>query len=152
VTRTGYFTPFAILGGALSAIGAGLLTILTPNSDAAMWAGFQVFAGLGRGVAIQQGITAIQVALPPAMLPVGSAIVMFVQLLGGTLFISFGQTIFTNQLKTAIPHFAPEVDSSKILEVGATAFKTVVTPSQIPGVVLAYNQALTRIYVSRITL
>jgi hypothetical protein len=135
------------MGCALSAIGAGLLVTLTPNSSAAMWAGFQILTGIGRGLTMQQGITAIQAAVPPAMLPIGSAFVMFIQLLGGTLFISFGETLFTNQLRTGLAHFAPTVDAEKILAVGATAFRTVVTPSQVPGVVLAYNQALTRIFV-----
>jgi len=113
-----------------------------------MWASFQVIAGLGRGLTMQQCITAVQAAVSPAMLPIGTAFVMFIQLLGGTLCISFGQTIFTNQLKSALAHFAPTVDSERILAVGATSFKTVVTPSQVPGVVLAYNQALTKLYVS----
>ena len=121
---------------------------LTPTSSAAKWAGFQILTGIGRGLTMRQGITAIQAALPPALLSVGSAFVMFVQLLGGTLFISFGQTLFTNQLKTALAHFAPTVDAEKILAVGATAFRTVVTPSEVPGVLLAYNQALIRVNVS----
>lgn len=97
---------------------------------------------------MQQGVTAVQAALPPVMLPIGSAYVTLVQLLGGTLFISFGQTVLTNQLKLALAHFAPTVDPERILAVGATAFGTVVTPGQVPGVVLAYNQALTTIFVS----
>lgn len=113
-----------------------------------MWAGFQVLIGIGRGLAMQQGITAIQATLTPAMLPIGSAYVMFIQLIGSTLFISFGQTLFTNQLRTALAHFAPTVDAEQILTVGATAFRTVVTPSEASEVVLAYNQALTRIFVS----
>jgi hypothetical protein len=136
------------MGCALSAIGAGLLITLTPNSSAAMWAGFQIVTGIGRGLTMRQGITAIQAALPPAMLPVGSAYVMFIQLIGGTLFISFGQTLFTNQLKAGLNHFAPTVDVEKILAVGATAFRTVVTAKEVPGVLLAYNQALTKVYVS----
>ena len=148
MTRTGYFTPFAILGCALSTIGTGLLVTLSLNSGAGMWAGFQVIAGLGRGMTMQQAITAVQAALPPAMLPIGTAFIMFIQILGGTVFISFGQTIFTNQLKTALAHFAPTVDSGKIFELGATAFRTVVNPSQVHGILLAYNQSLTQIYVS----
>jgi hypothetical protein len=138
------------MGGVLSAIGAGLLVTLTSTSGAAMWAGFQVLTGIGRGLQMQQGITAMQAAVSPAMLPVGSALITFIQLLGGTLFISFGQTLFTNQLKMALIEYAPSVDGELVLSVGATAFRTVVNPSEVPGVLLAYNQALTRIYVSYI--
>lgn len=82
------------------------------------------------------------------MLPVGSAFVTFINLLGSTLFISFGQTLFTNQLKSGLIHYAPAVDVERVLAVGATAFRTVVTPGEVQWVLLAYNQALTRIYVS----
>lgn len=84
------------------------------------------------------------------MLPVGSAFVTFINLLGSTLFISFGQTLFTNQLKLGLTHFAPTVNVDEVLAVGATAFRTVVTPGEVHGVLLAYNQALTKIYVSSI--
>jgi hypothetical protein len=67
------------------------------------------------------------------MLPIGNAFVAFIQLVGGTLFIFFGQTLFTNQLKTRLAHLAPTADAEKILAVGATAFRTVVTPSEVPG-------------------
>jgi hypothetical protein len=115
-----------------------------------MWAGFQVISGIARGMTQQQPITAIQVALPPADISIGNAFVLFVQLLGGALMLSFGQTLFSNQLKTALAHFAPSVDAAKIFAVGATAFKTVVDESQVEGVILAYNQALTHVFVSTI--
>jgi len=115
-----------------------------------MWVGFQIVTGIGRGLTMRQGITAIQAAISPAMLPIGSAFVTFIQFLGGPLFISFGQTLFANQLKAGLSHFAPTIDAEKVLGVGATAFRTVVTTSEVPGVLLAYNQALTRVYVSLI--
>jgi hypothetical protein len=92
-------------------------------------------------------MTAIQTILPKEKLAIGNAFVMFMQLLGGALFISFGQTLFSSQLKIALPHFAPEVDASAVFAVGATAFRTVVPEASVPGVVLAYNRALTRVFV-----
>jgi len=91
-------------------------------------------------------MTAIQTVLSKEKLSIGNAFVMFVQLLGGALFISFGQTLFSNQLKDALPHFAPEVDAQAVLAVGATAFRSVVPVGSVPGVILAYNQALTRVF------
>jgi len=113
-----------------------------------MWAGFQIISGLGRGSVQQQPMLAIQAALPKEKLAIGNAFVMFTQLLGGALFTSFGQTLFSNQLKPALAHFAPEVDAKAVFAVGATAFRSVVPEESVPGVILAYNQALTRVFVS----
>jgi len=62
--------------------------------------------------------------------------------------VSFGQTIFSNQLRPALRVFAPGVDADAIFAVGATSFRTVVAEADVPGVVLAYNRALTRVFVS----
>jgi hypothetical protein len=147
VSKLGYYAPFCIAGCALAAVGSGTLSLLTPTSGAGIWAGFQIIAAIGRGITQQQPMTAIQTILPKEKLAIGNAFVMFMQLLGGALFISFGQTLFSSQLKIALPHFAPEVDASAVFAVGATAFRTVVPEASVPGVVLAYNRALTRVFV-----
>jgi hypothetical protein len=135
----------------LSALGAGLLTTLKPASQPSVWISFQLIAGIGRGLGIQQNITAIQAALPPTLLPIGTAFVSFIQLLGGTLFISFGQTLFTNELKTGLSQFAPTVDGSAVLGIGNASFRSVVGADEVIGVVKAYNWGLTRIFVSWIS-
>lgn len=87
-TKTGYYAPFSVLGCALAAIGSGLLTTLVPNSPAAQWAGYAVIAGVGRGMAMTQTITAVQVVLPKEDLPIGNSFLLFTQSLGGALWVS----------------------------------------------------------------
>jgi hypothetical protein len=147
-SRTGYYTPFAIVGTALTSVATGLLSTLTPHSSTGRWVGFQLISGFSRGMTMQQPISAVQAALPKESMAVGNAFLMFSQILGGAIFVSLGQTIFSNQLRPALRHFAPTVDVEAVYAVGATAFRTVVTEAEVPGVVLAYNQALTRVFVS----
>jgi len=109
---------------------------------------YQVLGGLGRGMMNQQPLTAVQAALPPSKVPVGTAFMMFSQVLSGALFISFGQTVFSNQLGPALARFAPEVDAALLLKVGATNFWSVVSEESVGRVVQAYNLALTRVFVS----
>lgn len=113
-----------------------------------MWAGFQILVGVGRGFMQQQPMIAIQAVLPPSELAIGNAFIMFIQLVGGALFLSFGDTLFSNQLKSALAHFAPTVDAKAVFAVGATGFRSVVKASEVEGVVLAYNKALTTVFVS----
>lgn len=145
-SRTGWYTPWAIAGLALTTISSGLLSTLTPTSNTGMWVGYQLMTGFSRGLTMQQPLTAIQATLPKAEIAMGNAFLMFAQVLGGAIFVSLGQTIFSNQLKPALALFAPDVDAEKVFAVGATAFRTVVEESQVEGVVLAYNRAITRVF------
>ena len=111
---------------------------------------YQVIGGLGRGMVLQQPLTAVQAALPPPKVPVGTAFLMFCQVLSGALFISFGQTVFSNQLGPALARYAPDVNAALLLKVGATNFRSVVGEESVGRVVQAYNLALTRVFVSDI--
>ncbi|CZR51585.1 related to MFS multidrug transporter [Phialocephala subalpina] len=144
-TRTGLPTPFAILGCALTSISCGLLSTLTTHSPTAHWIGYQILLGASRGLTMQQPIAAISAVIPQSQLAVGNSLIMFTNVLGGAMFVSFGQTVFSNQLKGALKHFAPDVDAEAVLRVGATAFRSVVGPGQVGEVVRAYNRALTRV-------
>jgi hypothetical protein len=77
---------------------------------------------------------------------------MFSQILGGAIFISIGQTILNNQIGPALLKYAPEVDVKAVLAVGATGFRSVVKPESVDGVVMAYNQAITTVFVSSLLL
>ncbi len=147
-SRTGLPTPFAILGCALTSIGCGLLSTLSTTSSTGYWVGYQILSGISRGLTMQQPISAIAAILPKSKLAVGNSFLMFCNVLGGAMFVSFGETVFSNQLRGALEKFAPDVDAAAVLAVGATAFKSVVKPEQVGEVVRAYNQALTRAFVS----
>ncbi|KAE8450293.1 hypothetical protein EG329_006721 [Mollisiaceae sp. DMI_Dod_QoI] len=145
-SRTGLPTPFAILGCALTSIGCGLLSTLSTTSSTGYWVGYQILSGISRGLTMQQPISAIAAILPKSKLAVGNSFLMFCNVLGGAMFVSFGETVFSNQLRGALEKFAPDVDAAAVLAVGATAFKSVVKPEQVGEVVRAYNQALTRAF------
>lgn len=54
VTVTGYYAPFMIFGSIFGAIGVGLLSTLTPESNHSMWIGYQYIAGIRIGLGMQQ--------------------------------------------------------------------------------------------------
>ncbi|CZS98682.1 related to MFS multidrug transporter [Rhynchosporium graminicola] len=145
-TRTGYYTPFAILGTALTSLSSGLLSTLSPTSSPAPWIIYQLLSGFSRGLTIQQPLTALSVALPASNLPIGTSFLMFIQILGGALSISFAQTIFSNGLKPTLGKYAPDVSPEVVFSVGASAFVSVVEKEQVHGVVKAYNEALNQVF------
>jgi hypothetical protein len=146
VTVLGYYTPFMLVSSVLMAIGAGLLTTFETDSGSAKWIGYQFLFGAGVGFGMQQTLVVVQTALPAADVPIGTAIMMFTQTLGGALFISVGQNVFTNQLIKNLGTVVPDLDPKIVLAVGATELKNAIEAKFLPGVLSAYNLALTQTF------
>jgi hypothetical protein len=49
----GYYLPWAVASGAVTAIGYGLISTFTPTTETAKWIGYQIVLGSGRGMGIQ---------------------------------------------------------------------------------------------------
>jgi hypothetical protein len=67
------------------------------------------------------------------------SIVAFCQTFGGSLFLAFAQTIFSNSLVDGLKKFAPTVNPQVVITAGASAIRQVVKPEEILGVLKAYN-------------
>ncbi len=144
VTAVGYYTPFFIASTVLQAIGAGLLTTFTVDTSSSKWIGFQIIYGFGVGLAMQLPLIAVQTVLPLADMPVGTALILFTQTFGGALFVGVGQNVFQNRLLSGLLQETVGFDVSSILRTGATTLKTAVPSEYLPGVLVAYNRALTQ--------
>ncbi|POR34948.1 Major facilitator superfamily domain, general substrate transporter [Tolypocladium paradoxum] len=142
VTTWGYYTPFIIGAAVLMPVGYGLMSTLQEDSSAAAWIGFQIIAGAGVGIGMQQPLTAVQVVLDITDVPTGTAIIIFAQSLGGALFVTAGQTVFTNRLAAFVAEYAPQVDLQVVVNAGATKIRDVVADRYLDGVVHAFNSAL----------
>jgi hypothetical protein len=143
VTWLGQYAPFMIVSSILSAIGAGLITTFRPDTPQSVWIGYQVIFGAGIGFGMQQTLIAVQTVLPAADVPIGTAIVMFAQLLGGAIFVSVGQNVFTNRLLSNVISTVPDLDPSIVLQSGATNLVTSIPPQFLSGVIEAYNDSIT---------
>ena len=151
-TKIGYYTPFMYGSSIFMAIGAGLMTTFKVDTGHAMWIGYQVIFGMGSGMGFQQPLLAAQTVLHIDDVPIGTSSVMFIQLLGGALFVSVAQNIFTNSLLSNLAIQLPEFDPSAILQSGATSLKNVIDANSINGVLLAYNEALTQTFLISVIL
>jgi len=70
----------------------------------------------------------------------------FLQTLGGALFISIGQNVFANKLAIDLATFVPTLNPSVVLQTGATSIQGTIAKEYLPGVTLAYNNALDRTF------
>ncbi|DAA75241.1 TPA_exp: Uncharacterized protein A8136_1992 [Trichophyton benhamiae CBS 112371] len=144
VTAIGYYAPLYYVSTVLTSIGAGLLTTFTTETSKGKWIGYQIIFGAGVGTGLQLSIIAAQAVLPLEDVAVGTVIMMFCQTLGGALFVSVGQNVFTNLLVKGVVNAAPGLDPQVVLRVGATQLKNMIPPQFLDGVQVAYNDALTK--------
>jgi hypothetical protein len=148
VTKIGYFAPFVIATPCLVAVGTGLLTTLQPNSGSDKWIGFQFLTGFGQGLGMQLPSVAAQVVLANDDVPMGVSIMFFARGLGGSVLLCVAQNVFIRELISRLVGVGMSAASAGVIAggVGATDLRNVVPAADLPGVIEAYNGALTRTF------
>jgi hypothetical protein len=146
VGRIGYYLPFAVISGILTAIGSGLITTFTPTTAVGTWIGYQIIAGAGRGLGIQIPIVAAQNNSSKEKISIVTALVVFSQNFGGVLFLTLAQVIFSDRLRHGLVTYAPEVNAEEVIVAGATAVRSVVPDASLPGVLLAYSKSVDAVF------
>ncbi|KAJ7205769.1 DHA14-like major facilitator [Mycena pura] len=139
ITRVGYYAPFMIASSVIFAVGAGLVSTLKVTSSLTSCILYQIVCGVGVGLGTQQPLFAVQA---PKDVPVGTAVVVFAQTMGGALFVSVAQSVFTNKLVAGLAARVPGVDPIIVLDAGATSLTDAVPPQILPDVLRAYNDAI----------
>ena len=99
-----------LLATVFLSLGMGLLTTLHYDSSISFVLGYQVPAGIGLGIALQQTVLAAQTVLPLIDVSVGVSLIVLAQTLGGTISLSVADTIFTTSLTSSIAKFVPQLD------------------------------------------
>ncbi|RYP71127.1 hypothetical protein DL771_005061 [Monosporascus sp. 5C6A] len=147
VVVIGYYAPFMYIGTVITSLGAGLLTLFNPGTMSAQWIGYQAMVGLGIGFGWQQPLVAVQTALDLKDVPVATAILSFTQTVGGSIFVSVAQAVFSNKLVQELSTRAPGLDPEIVLEGGAGDIANLVPQQYLPEVIMSYNNGLTNSFV-----
>ncbi|GLA28390.1 hypothetical protein AnigIFM63326_005966 [Aspergillus niger] len=147
VSAMGYYTPTMIMGCILVLISAALMTTFTPDTGTVKWAGYQVIMGAGIGMGAQQTVLAMQASLPSEDVPVGTALMIFYQTLGGAVFLIVAQNVFQHELVNRLTgRNIPGVDASSVAAAGATEVRDLVPPKYLGEALEAYNGAVVRTF------
>ncbi|CAK7239686.1 MAG: hypothetical protein STHCBS139747_001121 [Sporothrix thermara] len=145
ISRVGYYTPFMICGVVFMSVGAGLLTTLQVDTGSSKWIGYQFLVGWGMGFTFQTPNLAAQTVLARRDVPIGTSLMFFSQLLGGSIFVSVGQNILDAQLIQRLSGIPGLDDAAAILGSGATSLTDL--PVDIkPTVLSAYNESLRKVF------
>ncbi|KAI0103189.1 major facilitator superfamily transporter [Nemania sp. FL0031] len=149
VGKLGYYLPFGVLGGAITAVACGLISTWTPNTSTAEWIGYQILFGL-RGIALQIAVISIQNAVTPAQSPIAIAFLVFAQSLLAAIFVIAGNAIFTQTLTLQVSVLAPSVSPEAALAAGggAEAVRALLPPGspELGGLLLAYSKSVNAVF------
>ncbi|KAJ7116890.1 ABC transporter [Mycena epipterygia] len=148
VGRFGYYWPFLVVSPLLLAVGAGLLYTINTSTSSAKLIGFQILAGMGTGMGMQNSLFAMQVEFRdnPKLLGQATSMASFAQFLGGTLGLGVAEPVFASELAKFLLQYAPEAPAAIVKE-SPTAIYTDLPAAMIPGVVRSYLEALRIVFV-----
>ncbi|KAK0260207.1 hypothetical protein LTS09_005023 [Friedmanniomyces endolithicus] len=145
IGKLGYYLPWTVSGSAISAIGYGLLSLLSPTTPAAKWIGYQVFYGVGSGCTIIAGYIAVQNLVPAAQIPTAMAIVIFCQGMGGAVFLIVANAVFSNSLRHQLGLQSSKIGVAPdaVINAGARGLRQLIPDGERLAVVLqAYTDSI----------
>ncbi|KAJ5097478.1 hypothetical protein N7456_008199 [Penicillium angulare] len=142
ISKFGYPQPFLLAGGILTAIGSGLLYTLDIGTSPGKWIGYQILAGIGIGWCFQVPVVTAQASVAPEDLPSVTAMVLTVQTIGGSIFVSAGQSAMVNVLLKNLRSETSTVSAIKVAMTGATELRQVFSSAQMPFILTAYMKGL----------
>lgn len=140
----GYPNPYMLLGTALMSIATGLFSTFSENTPHQQWIPFQVLQGLGVGMTLSMPYVATQTVLKPEDIPVGTSLLQCFQFFGASVNLAIAEAIFENKLVSRLDNWGfegHEIDN--ILSAGSADARRVVSAVHLPGVLDAYNYAIT---------
>jgi MFS family permease len=138
ITKLGHYMPLVFLSIVLASVGAGLILMLEPGTDAGKWIGFQALFGFGIGCSLTIPQIAAQAVLSLEDIPTGLAVVGFFQNFGPAIMLSAGNNVLNERLLEYIGALG--------IEGRATAIRTLVPAEHLGSVVGAYNMALRKTF------
>ena len=166
VSVLGYYLPFLLAGGAISAVGYGLLSTLSPTTPVANWIGYQILYGVASGctaaavssildpldqwpestdaISLTQPYIAIQSLVAPEQIPLAMAIMIFWQNIGASTSLIAANAIFSNSLRKELQKRVVQIGLSPdvIVDVGVRSIRDLVSGSQLTAVLAAYAKSI----------
>ncbi|KAK7044538.1 major facilitator transporter-like protein [Favolaschia claudopus] len=148
VGRFGYYWPFLLVAPVFLAVGSGLLYTLSTTTPSARIIGFQILAGIGTGMGMQNSLLAVQVEFrnEPKLLGQATSMGSFAQFLGGTVGLGVAEPVFASELAKFLLKYAPNAPA-EIVKESPTAIYDALPPDMIPGVVKSYTESLRIVFV-----
>jgi hypothetical protein len=152
--RVRYYNPWFFLAPIFMCTSSALYTNFTAfSTPASHWIGYQVIQGIGAGFGMQMSSLCVQLELKdePSLVPVGIALVMFMQYLGATVLQVIAGAVFNSQLISQLDRIGLTTpQKAALLGSGLKGVRAVADkrfPELLNPILEAYNAAITRVFV-----
>lgn len=76
----------------------------------------------------------------------GVSVTLFFMTMGGAIFISVAQNLFSQELIKGLASHVPGLNPAEVLDAGATDLRELVPADQLAEVLVAYNGALRQVF------
>ncbi|PQE13819.1 putative DHA14-like major facilitator ABC transporter protein [Rutstroemia sp. NJR-2017a BBW] len=146
LTKGGYSMPFMVLCVVMVSVACGLLTTWTPSSSDATVFGYLTLYGLGQGFGWQQPILIAQTMLPAAEVPTGTSLTTVCKLLGGTIFVSVAESLYSSKMRDLFIERLPQLDPGLLASEGSVELREKVGKVLLPTLISCYNDALKQVW------
>ncbi|KDE04644.1 hypothetical protein, variant [Microbotryum lychnidis-dioicae p1A1 Lamole] len=150
VARIGRYWPFLVIGPVFMSIGSGLMYTISVSTPSPTLIGFQILAGIGVGLSMQNSLLAMQAEFKdnPKLVAQATSMASFSQFLGGTIGLAVGQAAFSSRLSANLRQYAPTAPAS-VIERSPLAIYTAIEARIRPDVIKAYVKALDIVFIPR---
>lgn len=150
VTWLGFYKPPIAIGVGIYCIACGLITTFSVNQPLWRGYGFQILAGIGLGMCLDQVYLAVQAALNREDTSVGVALLMFGHTLSGyttvkvhltirAIVTAVAQAIFINSFLHEILQRLPDLSPHEIIAAGPIGIRQLVSPEDFGYVAEAFQ-------------
>jgi hypothetical protein len=159
IAKTGHYISLMLIGTMIAPIGSGLLYTLDVESSTSHWVGYQVIIGVGVGLAFQIPMNIVQAVVAPSDIASATGLILceppsdttdlcipnddpVFRTMGGAVWVSAGQSVFTNILVRKLPEHAPGIDVNRVIAAGAIDIDIAFPAKMIPGIIRSYMEGI----------
>ena len=149
LSKTGYYSPFYIVGSGLGIIASAVLFRTTANTSVAVIYVFTAFMGLGTGIAAQVGFSVAQVKVPKEKVGQAIAFLSTGQLMGVVVNLAICGSVMLNSaisgLSSVLPNLSPEVIESVVAGTAGDTFQSLPSEIRTAALVVIVN-SINKVY------
>ncbi|KAK1674095.1 major facilitator superfamily transporter [Colletotrichum godetiae] len=148
-SHIGYYVPQLIASSVITSVGTGLIYSFNENTNSGFWIASLIVLGVGVGLGGQQTLIAVQTVFQGRDVALATSLLIFLQSLGGTVFLAVAQNIFHSRLIFELNRNVPNVDPAVVIDSGGSGLVESmrrIYPDSVDGIVGAYNKALQNVF------
>ncbi|QKX62800.1 uncharacterized protein TRUGW13939_09965 [Talaromyces rugulosus] len=131
--------PIVVLGAMIATTGVALIYSLNEHAPVGQWIGYETVTAIGVGLVLQLPMIANQALVSAESdIPQATAVTLFVENMGTTIFTAAGEAAFTSRLVSSLAEKAPSIDSAVVIRAGATQLRNLFSPADLQQIVVSY--------------